>query len=618
MNTSTLHAILLNFLLMGLLAAQPSGGPYGPIQQNYELPEVSGTIYYVAPNGNADAAGASLDSPTTIESAISKVVTGDAIVLRGGTYRTGDLELNQKIVMQPYQDEKPVFKGTYVADDWETVSPGYGDQPGLWKTDWSDLFPSRPDTWWRTERAGRQTPLHKFNNDMVFVDGRFLQSAGWLNELNEDNFYIDYENETVYISTDPTDKEVEITAFDQALIITPREVHGKQADGQGPTIRGIDFTQYAFHVIDVEGYFPEGDSDEDDHGNDVVGTTLEHCSISYGGRVGVFVLGDGFSLRHSKISDTSTEGLYVLASDDVLLEKNIFTRNNIENITGYYPAAVKIFNQSHRVVVNDNLVIDHPNSNGIWYDVGNVDGVFTNNWLEGVGHTDEAFSGRSVWPSRNAFFFEISLGVRVAGNVFVNNDHGMLILNSSDAKIYNNTFVNSMAVIARDRRGENADHFGWHIRTGPGVKERVNHAFSNNLLVADEDFERPLLQIWQLPDMCEDFGTPSLTELDHNAYVKLNDNEGPITWMAQNINGQCVSEFSNTAAVNRAISDFAENSFSFTDYEGPLFKSIDLKNFELLDGFKGASAAGDIPSYIQEVINRNDSEGYIGAYPQTN
>lgn len=596
---SKLFAALISFLFISVsVIAQPSGGPYGPIQKFYEHPDVSGTTYFVAPNGDEKATGTSLDNPTTIEAAIAKVETGDAIVLRGGTYRTGNLELNQQIVMQPYQDELPVLKGTYVADDWETVAQAYGGNPGLWKTSWTTLFPSKPDSWWRTERAGRQTPMHKFNNDMVFVDGRFLQSAGWLNELNEDNFYIDYENETVYIATNPADKQVEITAFNQGLIITPRTVHGKEADGKGPTIRGIEFSQYAFHVIDVEGYFPEGPSDESDHGNDVVGTTLEHCTITYGGRVGAFVLGDEFTMRHCKISGTSTEGLYILSSDDVLLERNIFKRNNIENITGYYPAAVKIFNQSHRVVVNDNLVTEQPNSNGIWYDVGNVDGVFTNNWLENVGTLKDDFSAQWVWPSRNAFFFEISRGLEVSGNVFLNNDHGILILNAADANIHNNTFVNSQAVIARDRRGEDADHFGWHIRTGPSVDERVNHKFYDNLMYGNGEFNRPMLYVRQLPDMCEDFPEPALAELNHNVYVKQNENQFPLIWMAQKINSECLTEAASSEELNSLKSDYSDKSMTLINYRGPLFQSIPLKNFELQDGFLGEKA----------------TKNYMGAY----
>ena len=92
-----------------IVNAEPSGGPYGPIRQTYDLPEVSGKIYYVAPDGKAESSGETLQKPTTIEKAIEKVVTGDAIVVRGGVYRTGELVLNQGITIQAYADEKPVF-----------------------------------------------------------------------------------------------------------------------------------------------------------------------------------------------------------------------------------------------------------------------------------------------------------------------------------------------------------------------------------------------------------------------------------------------------------------------------------------------------------------------------
>ena len=77
--------ILGAFLLGSLPAvrAQPSGGPYGPIRQTYDLPKAA-HIYYVSPDGKADAPGTAPDRPTTLETAIPRVVTGDAIVLRGG------------------------------------------------------------------------------------------------------------------------------------------------------------------------------------------------------------------------------------------------------------------------------------------------------------------------------------------------------------------------------------------------------------------------------------------------------------------------------------------------------------------------------------------------------
>ena len=74
--------------------AQPSGGPYGPLPHSYAVPKAA-HVYYVAPDGKAEAAGTTLAEPTTIEAAFEKVVSGDAIVMRGGTYRTGNLRLNQ-------------------------------------------------------------------------------------------------------------------------------------------------------------------------------------------------------------------------------------------------------------------------------------------------------------------------------------------------------------------------------------------------------------------------------------------------------------------------------------------------------------------------------------------
>jgi hypothetical protein len=127
-HTSYCAAVVLYYLFFGMLplTAQPSGGPYGPIQQTYEIPDVTGKIYYVAPDGIAETTGESLAKPTTIEAAIKRVKSGDAIVMRHGIYRTGNLEFNQGIIIQPYKDEKPVLKGTYVAPEWEQ------QQNGLW------------------------------------------------------------------------------------------------------------------------------------------------------------------------------------------------------------------------------------------------------------------------------------------------------------------------------------------------------------------------------------------------------------------------------------------------------------------------------------------------------
>ena len=131
--------------------AQPSGGPYGPLLQTYEVPVNVRTVIYVAPNGDADAAGSRLDAPTTLEAAMSRASTGDAIILRGGEYRTGSIVFNQGITLQPYRDEQPVLKGTEIARDWEKLGHG------LWRTKWDRLFPAEPADWWRGPATGSTT-----------------------------------------------------------------------------------------------------------------------------------------------------------------------------------------------------------------------------------------------------------------------------------------------------------------------------------------------------------------------------------------------------------------------------------------------------------------------------
>lgn len=593
-----------------MLKAQPSGGPYGPVQKFYKVPSEAQKVFYAAPDGSENASGASVKEPTTIENAISLARSGDAIILRGGTYRTGDLLLNQGITIQPYENELPILKGTKIAENWTPI------RGGLWVTEWKELFPSAPSGWWRRHREMMRTPLHKFNDDMVFIDGRMLQSAGWPGEVDENSFFIDYENQEVYIGSDPTGKTVEITAFNVAIHRVTGEVHGKSSDGKGPVIRGITFTQYAYRAFEIDGKNPEGISPETEHGKDVIGTTLEDCEITYCSRVAGYFRGDSLTIRNCRISHTSTEGLFVLSSNDVLLERNIISWNNIENITGYYPAAVKIFNQCYRVTCNDNLVIDHPKSNGIWYDVGNVDGVFTNNRLENIGvNYDDPHPSDHLWPSENAFFFEISKGALVAGNVFVNCDHGIAILNSSDVLVYNNTFVNSTMSVGRDSRSAEGDHFGWHPATGPGVEERDGHEFVNNLMVGDKDFIRPLLFVWQPPSICERVPEPPFSKLDNNMYVRTgNKSAQALIFWSPAANDKCQVKYDSPEGLHGLYTDYESGSVLLTNYRGPVFKSFELGDYSLLEGFPSEKVATIPPEPIQMLLD-TQAEAYIGAYP---
>ena len=49
--------MIVTSFVPGPATAQPSGGPYGPVQLNYQVPPDAKHVYYVAPDGSQDSAG---------------------------------------------------------------------------------------------------------------------------------------------------------------------------------------------------------------------------------------------------------------------------------------------------------------------------------------------------------------------------------------------------------------------------------------------------------------------------------------------------------------------------------------------------------------------------------
>lgn len=586
-------ACIFAILLTGSVSARSYDGPYGPMETNYELPKAK-RIYYVAPNGEPDASGSKLNEATTIEAAIARVVTGDAIVLRGGIYRTGELQLNQGITIQAYANEKPVLKGTKLATEGVALSGGK-----VWRIPWTTLFPAQPLSWWRRDREGPKTPLHRFNNDLVFVNGKSLESTGWEGDVNESNYFIDYENQQVYVGVDPAKNTIEITAWNGGLTRVTTEVHGKANDKIGPVIRGVKFTQYAWRAIEIEGKRsfgpadeptdePYGQADPSTYGKEVIGTFLENVTITHCSRVAGYFRGDSLTIRQSMFSNTGTEGVYVIGSSDVLLERNIFRSNNFERLTGYYPSAVKIFNQSHRVVCRENLVMDNKHSSGIWYDVGNSDAVIVNNRFQDCA---------------NGLFFEISKGALCVGNLFVNCDNGIHVRNAADFQAWNNIFVNSTAWILRDTRGMGGDHFGWHIKCGPDVDAREGQVFVNNLLVAEADFKRNLLKVEQAKQLCPKLKDSQLAQMDGNVYIQTsNDSKIPVIYWSPSEDENCTANYNTLSNFQVQNSNFEKNGQLLIRDIHSVFKSPEIGNYELLDPIKKIAFALPVPKEVQELL----------------
>jgi hypothetical protein len=374
--------------------------------------------------------------------------------------------------------------------------------------------------------------------------------------------------------------------------------HGKENDRRGPTIRGLTFTQYAYRALEVEGVEPGRKMNPVEFGKEVVGATFEHVTISFCSRVAGYFRGDGMTFRHCLIADCGTEGIYVINSGDLTIERCIVTRtNSAEKITGYYASAVKIFNQSYRAVVRDNLIIDNPHASGVWWDVGNVDGVFVNNWVE---------------RTNDGFFFEISRGAICAGNIFVNCNKGIRVLNSADVRIYQNTLFNSLVAFERSERSAVGDHFGWHPSAGPDVHERHGHVMLNNVLAADESFAGPLLHTTQTEKVRDRLKDPHLRAMDGNVYVRRGAARGDVllTWGPVPTETNTVG-ITDLGELTKLPPGFEAHGRALPAYHGPLFRCAELGHFELLPGFPARESVVPLPAEAEQLVGARRSPGAI-------
>ncbi len=183
--------------------------------------------------------------------------------------------------------------------------------------------------------------------------------------------------------------------------------------------------------------------------------------------------------------------------------------------------------------------------------------------------------------------------------------------------MYNNTLVNSTVCIGRTGRSAVGDHFGWHPSTGPDVDERYGHIFVNNLLTGDENFHRPLLNVWQTDTLCKWLDKTPLKQLDYNVYVRGHDKTSfPLILWSPAMNDECQISFDSPGDLNALNSKFEAHSRSFTNDIRPFFQSDELGNYRILKGFPGTEGAMKLPAEVMKLLKYPEKEGrFAGAYP---
>jgi hypothetical protein len=81
-------------------------------------------------------------------------------------------------------------------------------------------------------------------------------------------------------------------------------------------------------------------------------------------------------------------------------------------------------------------------------------------------------------------------------------------------------------------------------------------------------------------------------------------------------NAACQQAVESLDGLKKVFDGSSVNSKVFVSYNLPLFKSIELGNFELNKAFPGANAATVLPADVQKLLGLQAKyKPYIGAFP---
>jgi hypothetical protein len=196
-------------------------------------------------------------------------------------------------------------------------------------------------------------------------------------------------------------------------------------------------------------------------------------------------------------------------------------------------------------------------------------------------------------------------------------DKGIRVLNSSNVRVWHNTLVNTVASFERTERSAVNDHFGWHPATGPDVDKREGHVFVGNLLAADAWFSKPLLRFEQTRGLCGKLTKPQVTQLDSNVYVRNRDPGARALLVWSPVAGEnCVTELKALADMQKLHPEFEAHSQVLNMDLGSVFKSPELGNYELIQGFTELASTGFLPTEIQQLLGWSKQEALPpGAFP---
>ena len=383
----------------------------------------SGAVH-VAPWGSDGASGSASAPLRTLTKALQVAPSSGTIVLRGGAYNER-VEIYKTLTIQSYPGEEVWLDGSTAVQGW--VKDG-----ARWRHDgWTTRFDHSPTytkgapdltikDWQFVNTATAPMAAHP---DQLWINGGRQKQAASLGALTEGSFYLDESTSRLYVGSDPTGKSVTASNLAQAMNIR----------APGVVVRGIGIRRFApsvWHTGAVTLEKPD--------------VTLENVHISEMATTGVSIQARGARLRQVTVSYSGMLGIHARFADDLVLSKVLARRNNIESFNIAPVSGGAKLGASRGITVIDSNFSDNYGP-GFWEDLSVYNTV-----IRGSNFNRNSGDG---------LFLELSARAVVGDSLFLHNRlDGIKVNNTSNVKIWNNTFVGngrSLWLVQDARRNTN-------------------------------------------------------------------------------------------------------------------------------------------------------------------
>jgi parallel beta-helix repeat protein len=371
--------------------------------------------YYVSPSGNNANAGTSVSAPLkTIQSAMDRVVPGDVVYVRGGTYREqvevkrGGMADNP-VSLFAYPGEIPVIKGSDVVTGWV-------QEPGtpVWKrTGWphnsQQVFVNFDTTFSKSlQQVGMPSRFYtSWEYPTPVGSGRANMAAG--------RFYYDPAAQTLYVQLadngNPNKRVIEASTRRRLLMMHQPHIRAK-----GLRFRHSNLSAFAQQgaAVELSGH-----------------SVIEQCDIQHVdfAGLGMAYLQDNSRVENCNISNNGSTGINAAGSRNFTVRNVTLMNNNYRNFNAYWHAGgLKATTNAWGTI--ENSVMGNNKGPGIWFDYSRsgMPIVVRNN------HVHDNSAGEA------GIFFEVSDNGLFYNNVVSRNlVRGIYLAAGNNSKVYNNT-----------------------------------------------------------------------------------------------------------------------------------------------------------------------------------